>query len=231
MKQGNAQRLGFSLLEITIVLLIMGALLASGASSFSAQSTKNQRAKNQLYLESIRDALIWYAKGRGRLPCPDIDGDGLGDLTDTNADDLLDACTARVGVLPWNDLEAPNVKGLDVWGHYFTYHIGETFASDAACLIANRCVIQIRETEVAGTLLADDAPAAVVSHGKNGQGYFRFESAVLVPEPPDVNATLSELENADGVVEDGTAAEIIYLRGAGDDMLIWLSQAALRRQP
>jgi prepilin-type N-terminal cleavage/methylation domain-containing protein len=238
-KQGNAQRLGFSLLEISIVLLIVGALLVSGMAGLSTQSTKNQREKNRLYLESIRDSLIWYAKSRGRLPCPDTDGDGLGNLTGS-------ACTQLVGVLPWKDLEAPNDRGLDVWGNYFTYHIGEAYASgaiqqetgtsaDLTCVIAanKHCVIHIRETEVAGTLLAEDVPAAVVSHGKNGLGRFRFVAAALVREPADVNtiANLPERENADGVAENADANEnIIYLRGAGDDMPIWLSQAALKSQ-
>ncbi|MEO5354620.1 MAG: type II secretion system GspH family protein [Magnetococcus sp. XQGC-1] len=240
MKQGNARRSGFSLLEIAIVLLIVGALLASGVAGLTAQSTKNQRDKNQLYLESIRDALVWYAKSRGRLPCPDTDGDGLGNLTGS-------ACTKLVGVLPWKELEVPNDKGLDVWGNYFTYHIGEAYASgafqketgtaaDLACVIASNkhCVIQIRETEAAGTLLAEDVPAAVVSHGKNGLGRFRFVAAALVREPADVEtiANLPERENANGVTENADAAKnIVYLRGAGDDMLIWLSQAALKSQP
>lgn len=232
------RKAGFSLLEISVVLVILGLLMVGGVSSFSTQSTKHHREKNQLYLEKIRDSLIWYAKSRGRLPCPDTDADGMGN--DNGA-----ACTALVGILPWKELGSPNVEGVDAWGNYFTYHIGESYSlqtialetgtnSDSFCNIASNGHCLIGVNDVDGVPLANDAPAIIVSHGKNGEGHFLINVAPLVQDPSNLNAiaNITERENANGSEENADPAkDIVYTRGAGDDMMLWLSPAALKSQP
>lgn len=231
----RARQRGFSLLEITIVLVIVGLLLVSGITSFSTQQKKDRRQKTEIQLNSIQNALVWYAASSGRLPCPDTDLDGMGN-------DDGSSCTALVGVFPWKELDAPNIKGLDAWGHYFTYHIGEAYSlttietdtgtnADTNCVIAsnNHCVIRV--DDAGGTGVGINIPAVVVSHGKNGEGHYQLNTVPLARVPAVVTdiANLPERENADGVEENADAGEeLVYIQDAGDDMLLWISPAAVK---
>lgn len=194
---------GFTLLEITIVLIIVGLLLGSGIVSLSSQRIHSQRQKAQMALDGMREALIWYTVSNGRLPCPDTDGDGLGNETGG-------VCDALVGTLPWGEFlnvdttgtrtTRPAMSGLDPWGRPFIYHMGRAYATtmgwnDAVCA---DCLITVQEA--GGAPLADNAAAVIVSKGQDGH--------------PDSGPT--------------GAPAIVYTQGARDDILIWLSPAELK---
>lgn len=250
-KNANSQR-GFSLLEMAVVMAIVGTLLVSGVTSFSSRHVKDQQKKAQTYLDSIREALYWYAATTGHLPCPDIDLNGYGDeeYADPATDPQSKFCTALVGVLPWKEIEAPNAKGLDPWGNYFTYHIGAAYsfvlpttksigldtgtATDNNCdTYPKHCNIRVNENDVADTELVGNAPAVVVSHGKNGEGHYLLNTVPLQRSPAvETIADSKELENADGDVEyaDPDNQDFIYVQGAGDDILLWLSATSLKSQ-
>ncbi|OED36802.1 hypothetical protein AB833_25675 [Chromatiales bacterium (ex Bugula neritina AB1)] len=66
---------GFSLLEIAMVLVIMGALLGSVLEPFGASFIEKKRKASVAQLYDIRDALLGFAITRHRLPCPVITGD------------------------------------------------------------------------------------------------------------------------------------------------------------
>ncbi|MBF0162255.1 MAG: type II secretion system protein, partial [Magnetococcales bacterium] len=201
---------GFSLLEMTIVVTIVGSLLASGVSSFSTQRENSQRQKTQAYLDNIREALTWYAASNGRLPCPNLNFDGReGD------------CSALVGVLPWKDL---GVSRFDSHNHYFTYHVSDSYRSAITRTTDGEIDVYDGVYDAGAPdqrLLAGDVPAVVVSHGKNGKGRYKPNLNSL-QRLTDATATAQELENADD--------DTIYIHGAGDDTVLWLSPSALKSQ-
>ena len=61
---------GFTLIELAIVLLILGALLAGILIPFTTQVELRRVGETQKTLVEIREALIGFAAANGRLPCP-----------------------------------------------------------------------------------------------------------------------------------------------------------------
>lgn len=66
----SCSQYGFSLLEMSIVLLIMGLLLGSLLQPFGATLTEKKRRQTEAQLYSIREAIVGYAAANHRLPCP-----------------------------------------------------------------------------------------------------------------------------------------------------------------
>ena len=60
----------FSLIELSIVLVIAAALIASAINGFSKWDKKAQIEKQKNDLETVRAALLDYYQINGRLPCP-----------------------------------------------------------------------------------------------------------------------------------------------------------------
>ncbi len=100
---------GFSLIELSLVLVIVGMMLTVGVGvmTHTMKSTKMSRAKANL--GAIKNSLISYALARGRLPCPDTNGDGSGNCT-----------TSGVGELPYIDLSLSSAQ-KDIWGLPYRY--------------------------------------------------------------------------------------------------------------
>lgn len=61
---------GFTLLEITIVLLVVGLLLTSLMPQLSQQIELSQRKQTEQKLALAQQALLGFAISNGRLPCP-----------------------------------------------------------------------------------------------------------------------------------------------------------------
>lgn len=77
---------GFSLLEMAVVLVIMGLV---GALLWQvlprAQSASVPEPPAVVELRAASDALVGFALANSRLPCPDVDDDGLEDCAVTDA--------------------------------------------------------------------------------------------------------------------------------------------------
>jgi len=68
---------GLTLIEMAVVLMILGFIVAGLLGPVDTQLEARDRRETLAQLERARDALYGYAVTRGRLPCPDSDGDGL----------------------------------------------------------------------------------------------------------------------------------------------------------
>lgn len=248
---------GFTLLEITVVLLIIGLMIAGLFAPLETQLEARDRRQTQTLLEDVQAALYGHALTHGRLPCPDTDGDGLANPPFNPADPAASGnCARNVGTLPWSELGVP---GTDAWGNLYTYAVSQpefTRAdTDDLCnggdesgphldlCTRGRLTIKSRgdapatsglESKAELATYATAIPAVVVSHGRNGSGSVSGEGLVrAAPEGGD------EAENADG---DTVFMQRGYTRGdAGcrddgnestplcefDDLLVWLSPAVL----
>ncbi len=129
---------GFTLIEIAIVLLIVSILLGYTLAMFPAQQNlKNYRAVSSK-IEEIKNNLIAYAQVNGRLPCPDIDADGLENTIDVannntgaiipGGDTFIDGCVQYRGQVPYGTLGLSgdvdnNGIYVDPWGEQYRYSI------------------------------------------------------------------------------------------------------------
>ncbi len=192
----NKYSKGFTLLEITIVLLIVGLMLGGilGPLSTSISSKKIQQEREKL--EDIKEALIGYAIVNGHLPCPDTNNDGAAEASCNSAASFV------VGNIPNLDL---GVIPFDSWGRYYVYAVTQEFTSvqppNIGCVVGDTFFglcdngeITVRRNTLTRTIevMIADAPAVVVSLGPNGYGGTDQEGNVIAS--PTANAT-DELEN------------------------------------
>ena len=113
---------GFSLLEMSIVLLIMGLLLGSLLQPFGATMVEKKRRQTETQLYLIREAVVGYASANHRLPCP---------LTVSGSD--VGNCAVQHGYVPAAALGIDgrfDASGLlvDSWGNPVRYSVSNSDA-------------------------------------------------------------------------------------------------------
>lgn len=230
--KSQRQSYGFTLVELAIVLVIVGLLLAMFLTPLTAQREIRARAETQELLEQARDALIGYAVVNRHLPCPDTKA--IPDGIESRSGSICVNASGNPedeGVLPWNTL---GIDRVDAWNHYFRYRADATFTNSAPASL-----FTIADAEGAsgieikgegGTLLVstNSHPVAVIlSHGLNGFGAINTIQATpanLMDSPTgtdEINNTNGDMEFVSQVpTPKGSANEF-------DDMLIWISPKVL----
>lgn len=181
---------GFSLIELSIALIIFGLLAGSllGQTTGQRRLLTEQRARAQLDLSL--EALYGFAISHGRLPCaadPTLDS--------SHAEAGKEDCTSnKAGVLPWRTLALPET---DPWGQRLSYYAHGLFVvapSDearAGFTLEDKGSLDVRPGNNATHTVANDLPAVIVSHGRNGLGGYRSNGQRRPVTHPD------EQENAD----------------------------------
>lgn len=194
---------GFTLVEIAIVVLVLGLLLASLLGPLSVRIEQQEIRKTSDQMEEIKEALYGYAMANGALPCPD---------TSTPPDGLAEpSCPATPaacadGILPWQTL---GVERADGWGSLFRYCVTPEFTApdtDGICTDTDGkldlcddggITVQTRGYNklLPAANLVTKIPAIIVSYGKNGRG---ATPALGGPPIPALPEAVDELENLDG---------------------------------
>ncbi len=198
-KVGNK---GFTLVEMAIVLVIVGLLVAAFLSPLSVQLDQSRNAQARREIQEIKEALLGYLMINSKLPCPDTDDNGTDDgCANTNP------TSSTGGNLPWADL---GLKATDPWGRRYRYRVNNAFTTNFSLTTAGSGagIIQVCTTSACTVKEASNVPVLVFSYGKNGN--------ILPPTGAD------ELENADG---DGTFVNHEFVDGANafDDLVDWIS--------
>lgn len=148
------KRNGFSLLEMTLVLLVLSLMLSGLISPLSARMLQSQLRQTDQQLHHTLEALIGFAILQNRLPCPDTDNDGKENNT---------ACDQE-GTLPWADL---GVVSVDPWNQPLRYRVSASFTTPPLNLSATSS-LQVKHKDGTALTVIDSVVAAVVfSTGKN----------------------------------------------------------------
>jgi len=129
---------GFTLIEISIVMVVIGLLLSGGLLAFAPNIQNAKIARTNANMDRVEEALRAYAIRNGCLPCP-ADGDAaIGDANFGRAEDgagafILTACaadaacradTAGDSVVPWITLGLQEEDITDGWGNRISYRLG-----------------------------------------------------------------------------------------------------------
>lgn len=211
---------GFSLVEMAVVLVILGLILAGLLLPLSAQIEQRNRAETLTKLEEAKEALIGYALGNRFLPCPDSKAipDGLEDTRNGAG-----VCPQAEGTLPWRAL---GVERTDAWVHYFRYRVDPDFSNNIT-RFGLSSIGNIIVNGESGAILTSNAVAALVSHGANG---FGSKSTLTTSPANDMPAPTSvdEIENTtpDGEFVSRTPSDSGSVNEF-DDLIIWLPQNLL----
>lgn len=124
-------QLGFTLVEMAIVLVIFGLLLTAFLLPLQAQRELAFQSETKTTLENARKALLGFAQANGRLPCP-ATSDGTATFPDDtgNANPIASgACAQQVGFLPAVTLgiQPADAQGfaLDGWNNRIRYVVNQ----------------------------------------------------------------------------------------------------------
>jgi prepilin-type N-terminal cleavage/methylation domain-containing protein len=230
---------GFSLVELSIVVLVIGIVLTMGIGAWTANLENQAHSATAQRQATIKEALTGYLRRNSRLPCPDTDftaPDGIENRA--TAGDPTTACTAAFGVLPYVTLGLARDAVRDGWGNFFSYHVSNTNITAASSgnwsantdwtrtawfRPGNAGLITVNERSGATvTPVATSIVTVVVSHGRNGLGAYT------------IGGTRNTLPAVGADEEDNTDGDTTYFRreltaddaatgGPFDDQVLFLS--------
>ena len=130
MQRPNRRALGFTLVEIAVVLVIVGLITAGIAALLTGflKSTRSRIAADNAVI--VQQALQRFAERSGRLPCPAIAA-ALNGAEDPATNSPATTCAATVvaatgmarGVIPWSAVGLSLEQVQDGHGRLFTYHV------------------------------------------------------------------------------------------------------------
>ncbi|HAT31414.1 MAG TPA: prepilin-type cleavage/methylation domain-containing protein [Janthinobacterium sp.] len=212
---------GFSLVEMAIVLVIVGLMIGGLITPLGMQMQQRRIGDTQKALDEAKEALIGFALRYRYLPCPAISA--TNGLEDRGAQRCSNE--KRQGFLPWATLGLPK---SDSWNHLFRYSVTPAFSdSGAPFTLTSPRDISVATRDDAGRLTpataANDIPAVILSHGKNGYGG-TSEQGVRIANPSSTNADEAlNAASATTFVSRSASDRRAAPGGEFDDIVVWLS--------
>lgn len=139
-RKSTGTQSGFTLIEVTLVMLVGGILLSIFGTSLLNLMREAKIRQTEIRINEVNEALTRFASYNNRLPCaanrtlrPEVTGyaiehtscTGTQAGTDTNNDGV------RIGMVPTRTLGLPDEYGYDAWGTRFIYAVTESLTNVA----------------------------------------------------------------------------------------------------
>lgn len=166
---------GFTLVEMAVVLVIMGLLMAAFLTPLSAQRDLRDYSETKARLEKIRDALYGYTIINGHLPCPTTTTDPT-DSINYGHGDAVCPLTAGAGYVPWKDLGVhetdawgtPRNASTDPWLGYWIYRVDPAFTTTFSLATTTTGNIDVKKSDgTSQTIVSERAVAVICTAGKD----------------------------------------------------------------
>ncbi len=184
------KRHGFTLLELSMVIIIV-SLMLSGILTIVTQNARiEKRAQLAEKLERIKTAMLDFRKMNNRLPCPGeadvpqtddtfgVEGSPPAQCADDMAGTIFETAApgAYGGGIPVRTLQIPDEYAFDPWGNRFLYIVDYRITAAAATNPFNTypashsSIGNITVRDIEGDSITTRALYLIVSHGPNGHG-------------------------------------------------------------
>jgi len=206
----NSKKSAFSLIEISIVVLII-AILITGSLSSSITAINNAKVKStRERMDEIYKVLGNYLLVNGKLPCPasilelkpsstygtsvgtagTCSGTGVYSSTTSGATNLV------YGMVPVRTLGLSNDLAEDGFEDKIAYIVDKNFTGASFGTAASTATMTINEIPGSVTkTITDDAIFALVSYGINKSGAFPINSATQIARSSDASETTNDLDS------------------------------------
>ena len=197
---------GFSLLEISIALIIIGLIGGFGLSAMTAQFQNRSIRVTKDHQEKVMRMLAAHVIKTGSLPLPSNPSaprDQRG-----HQGGAQDYQGASIGIIPYITLGIPEKVAKDGWGRYFTYAMSTNLFNFTPVQNSHN-LLDAYLSQTDSTLIIQDQNSSrlsssgdlvsviLVSHGKYGHGAFDAQGKqkqALVHGPlQETNATLNPI--------------------------------------
>ena len=224
---------GFTLVELTIVLVVVALLIGGMLVPLSAQRDIQNTNETQKQLSDVREALLGFSAAKGRLPCP-----APPEATGVEAPDGGGVCTN-----PWDGflpaitlgIQPTDAQGyaIESWGNRIRYAVsfastsastsaftttdgvknkwGEAFTPDIVVCNAASAITDPNKPAAkcsSPNVLTSGAVALILSHGKNG---------AVTPTSANELANSPDAVNKDPIFVNASPGPNF------DDSVVWLS--------
>jgi len=221
---------GFTLVELTIVLVIVALLIGGMLVPLSTQRDIQSTNETKSQLAAIQEALLGFAAANGRLPCPASPNTTGSESPNDNSgictnpwDGFLPAIT--LGLQPTDS----QGYAIDSWGNRIRYAVttkysnaftkpdgirnswGPTFTPDVVVCNSGSAITNPNTVSAdcpTANTLTKSAAALVLSHGKNGGS---------MPTNPDELANWPLPTAKDNIFVNSSPGPTF------DDIVVWLS--------
>ncbi len=200
----KADEKGFSLMEISIVLVVLGLMVGGIASALTQDLRRTKQINLKNKMDAIEQALGAFVKKNNRLPCPadatytitnvrfgfegstagtscitgaTYDGNGNRSANPTPSTANFYISTFAGGVVPVRTLGLADEYAFDSWGGRFSYVVDTTMtATDSftSYFLNYPFASKISVNDISGSTNTTIALAVVLSHGANGHGAFQL---------------------------------------------------------
>jgi type II secretory pathway pseudopilin PulG len=226
--RANPARRGFTLLEFSIVFLLMGLATTALIQLAKQYSGHQDVVVNQERMEIVQKAIEKYTKDNGGLPCPaprdlDISNQAYGKAINCGDGDAMAGTVSvngvvanggsglvRIGAIPARTLGLADVYMENVWGKLFTYAVSEDLTDSYD---PRKAAVNVVNPASGAPILTGPGPVAatyvIVNHGQNGTGAFTRNGSRPIPCNPGASY---EDTNCD---DDATFAVAPYSSAAG----------------
>lgn len=200
LRNSSSSSKGFTLIEMSVVLVIIGLLMVAAFSLGTSQLTLNRIATTKTKQDAVKNALMSFILRNNRLPCP-----AIATLTPGAVGYGVEAANAGVcsgtnvsggvstGVLPWSSLGLSDEGAQDAYYRRFTYQVTTAAtglnANTVAGMVGNISVhtgtpvvmgnsgIGNQSNDCANGLTVNPcaAVAAIISHGADAFGSYNVD--------------------------------------------------------
>lgn len=248
---------GFTLVELTVVLVIVALLIGGLLVPLSTQQDIRNRQEAEKSLAEIKEALIGFAAINGRLPCPadrtsatGTAGAGTEAVTGVGGPCSCTAATSGIagagatcndagpdsvtGVLPWATL---GLRESDPWGQRYTYRVTTRFGRLANGQTEFACTPASNPVTASFALCSQGDMTIQISTG--GTAIASNVPAIIVSHGRNgvggfrttgaqiLGAAGDELENSDGDVDFVSKSAIDDSANYYDDLTVWVTTNVL----
>ena len=204
MKNRFYKKSGFTLIELSISILIISLLIAGFFSMINGSIAKNKINKTNNKITKIYKAIGVFLANNTRLPCPA----SLNESMNTSAtfgqeirpssgvcgngnDGVYKNSNISYGLVPISSLNLSSDFAVDEFGNKISYIVDQRFTGDfqlnpvkntSSFGTANvtNSILTVREKQSDGTSyisLGDKVLMIILSHGPNGQGSFNVNNS------------------------------------------------------
>ncbi len=203
-KNYNCINHGFSLIELSVVLLILGLMIGGIMSAMTQESRRTKQLDLKTKMDAIEKAIGAFVKKNNRLPCPadgtyvvtvanfgkeggtagggtcgngaTYDGSGIRTVDSTPPTANFALGNTAGGVVPVRTLGLPDEYAFDPWGGRFNYAVDVRLTATSAFATYSQINTtgSITVNDNSGNARLTNAISVVISHGQNGHGAYQL---------------------------------------------------------
>lgn len=174
----HACQRGFTLVELSIALVVIGIVVAGGLTLTTSMVDRQAYVQTGMQMDDLEKAISAYVATTKKLPCPATASDSIDSPAFGKSQMSCGSSGVAIGMLPVRTLGLRDRMAADEYGNRYTYAVAAPLTVSSNQYEASVGNIIIKDGTNPQPLITD-AAYVIVSHGSDGKGAYRYETASL----------------------------------------------------